>query len=774
MVRVVSKVALNSFAQRFVPSAKTGDFLAYQNRYRIFVFFWLALNLSLFHLPQRDLHFLLSISSPLYMSSFVVRPTNSDKDAFRVRLTAVSLLGLRLKPGDTCQIHGPSDGPDGKKKLAIAWEASGQGLKDTVVQTSKLLQEIYGLRLGDKIAISPSSQRIEDSSSVTLLCDDLSLDAKKAEFWQQYATSAYSAIDECIAISQKLSFRVGDDRVDFRVKDVGVENSYIARVTRSTSFRITNSTEAPTQTEINFCPVRLAGLEKQVAQLQSIIRRLTRADLRPHSKSYSPKQGVLLYGAKGTGKSTFIQSLAESGWPSVIKWTPQTKLSPSNSPRLVIVSSNYISRRSVDGSASQSNQITAIHSLFEQVKGTPTLVVAEISHPNDIDESLRSVGKFKVEIELPIPSALQRKQILWAIRADDLIPKDDLLQTMAERTHGFVGADLYDLFCTTLDIAIDRRDASETIVTANGDVAQDDIESCIPLEVSSRDFELALSQTRPSALQEIFLETPNVHWSDIGGQHEIKRSLQNAIERPLKHADRMAEFGLEPKKGVLLYGPPGCSKTLLVKALATEAKLNFLAVKGAELISMYVGESERATREIFRKARAASPSIIFFDEIDSIASRGRSGGDLNVLTTLLNEMDGFEELKGVMVVAATNKPMAIDPALMRPGRFDNVVYIGPPDLEARREILEKRLGRISYRPAGIVEADAARFAELTEGFSGAEVVGIMQTAGELAFDTDHNYVGIADVEEAIKRTPKSITREILDELESWNAARRGS
>jgi AAA family ATPase len=264
------------------------------------------------------------------------------------------------------------------------------------------------------------------------------------------------------------------------------------------------------------------------------------------------------------------------------------------------------------------------------------------------------------------------------------------------------------------------------------------------------------------------LETPNVHWSDIGGQHEIKRRLHNAVERPLKFADRMKILGLQPKKGVLLYGPPGCSKTLLVRALATEAGLNFLAVKGAELISMYVGESERATREVFRKARAASPSIIFFDEIDAIASRGRSGSDLNVLTTLLNEMDGFEELRNVLVVAATNKPQNIDPALMRPGRFDNVVYIGPPDLEARREIFQKRLEKVRYEDQ---DKNVEEFATITQGFSGAEVVAICQTAGEYAFDADREFITSGDVMEAIKNTPKSITREMLFEFESWNAAR---
>ena len=398
-----------------------------------------------------------------------------------------------------------------------------------------------------------------------------------------------------------------------------------------------------------------------------------------------------------------------------------------------------------------------LHAMFRQIRGTPTLVIAEARHPNDVDERLRAPGKFAREIELPIPTALQRIDILRAIRGQDHLPSIGLLQEMSARTHGFVGADLEALLQFTVYLASRRPP-----FTKEGEA--------LPT-VQFTDFESALQQVRPSALQEIFLETPNVRWLDIGGQHDIKRQLHNAIERPLKFADRMKKLRLKPKKGVLLYGPPGCSKTLLVRALATEAGLNFLAIKGAELISMYVGESERATREVFRKARAASPSIIFFDEIDAIASRGRTGSDLNVLTTLLNEMDGFEELKNVFVVAATNKPQQIDPALMRPGRFDNVVYIGPPDFEARKEIFRKQLGGGLYQSEAGLEVDIEEFGSSTEGFSGAEIVAICQTAGEVAFDEERDTINFEDIRKAIGKTPRSITSETLQEFEMWNAAR---
>lgn len=231
----------------------------------------------------------------------------------------------------------------------------------------------------------------------------------------------------------------------------------------------------------------------------------------------------------------------------------------------------------------------------------------------------------------------------------------------------------------------------------------------------------------------------------------------------------MRRLNVNSKKGVLLYGPPGCSKTLTVKALATEAGLNFLAVKGAEILSMYVGESERSLREIFRKARAARPSIIFFDEIDAIAARrGGSQGGVNVLTTLLNEMDGIEELRNVLVIAATNKPDVLDPALMRPGRLDNILYIGPPDIEARKEILRIWANKSVVNP----EVDLDDLAILTEGYSGAEIVSICETAGDAALDEEEETQQEQDVkwkhfEYALGQVRRQITDAVIKEYEQW-------
>jgi AAA family ATPase len=539
---------------------------------------------------------------------------------------------------------------------------------------------------------------------------------------------------------------------------------------------------------------------------------------------HRPVQGIMIYGPKGTGKSLLLERIASCAWTQIIRLSVEDLRSPGaaeafdtvGGPCLFILSD----LESISPSSSNSNQSVRVRQLFDTIHDTQALIVAEVRHPNNVDESLRAISRFGSEIEISVPNAIERLQILRTIRDTSDQPSDDLLDYIATRTHGYVGADLLTLLQFTLKIARDRQEKLIEVTQSLNDVAivgQEYDEknaseydekrlyeydekrpasppershgarpnafsgtaspkSPEPLMIISEDITRGLSKVRPSAMQEIFLERPNVRWSDIGGQHEIKERLQLAIEEPLKMADTMARFNLKPEKGVLLYGPPGCSKTMLVKALATEAELNFLAVKGAEIVSMYVGESERSIREIFRKARAASPSIIFFDEFDAIASNRKS--ELKVLETLLNEMDGFEELRNVFIVAATNKPEAIDPALLRPGRFDNIVYVGLPDLETRKGIIQLWFNKsvVVVDDWDLVEADdtttAGALAAMTDGYSGAEIVNICQNAGRFAMRGKRDYIASADLLSALRAQPHGVSKEMLDRYERWGRERR--
>ena len=281
-------------------------------------------------------------------------------------------------------------------------------------------------------------------------------------------------------------------------------------------------------------------------------------------------------------------------------------------------------------------------------------------------------------------------------------------------------------------------------------------------------------EVRPSAMREIFLEMPKVHWSDIGGQEDLKRKMKEMIQLPLEASETFGKLGVSAPKGVLLYGPPGCSKTLTAKALATESGVNFLAVKGPEIFNKYVGESERAIREIFRKARAASPSIIFFDEIDAL-SPDRDGGATSaanhVLTSLLNEIDGVEELNGVVIVAATNRPDEIDSALLGPGRLDRHIYVGPPDLDARVQILKNCTKKFNLDQTGV---DLEDLAKRTDGCSGAEVVLLCQEAGLAAImeNLETSEVKPKHFENALAGISKGITPEMLEYYQDF-ASRSG-
>lgn len=351
---------------------------------------------------------------------------------------------------------------------------------------------------------------------------------------------------------------------------------------------------------------------------------------------------------------------------------------------------------------------------------------------------------------------------------------------ISQRTHGFTGKDLASLVEVAGDVALERYDLHDSLAddAANGTPKTpiDDSQEEKPIngdismpKLTVQDFEAALAKVRPTALREIIFEPPNVKCDDIGGAQDIQKRFDKIIEWPLYHAQLMAEWRVRPKKGVLLYGPPGCSKTLTAQAVATKYGLNFIAVKGAELISMYVGESERAVREIFRKARAAAPCIIFFDEIDAIASERDSPGSksLNVVTTLLNEMDGFDSLKNVFVLAATNKPEALDPAIMRPGRFDSYFYLGPPNAAARAEIFA-----IETKGLPIQDVDFEKLVAATEGYTGAEIVQICNLAKDMGIDRKiessmENKVGMGEFEKALAQTGNTVTAEMLANYQAF-------
>ncbi|PGH17546.1 hypothetical protein AJ79_01146 [Helicocarpus griseus UAMH5409] len=732
------------------------------------------------------------------------QPRNDQRDSFRICLSPSSLLLVKVRAGDLCRLESVGGFP----RTAIAWTAP-EKIQDTVVQTSKILQDLYGFKLGEKISISRENEPLDEISAIRLEeCTDAAklstigpLQESDRQHWEwglEYPLSKCEIVSEGMVLELDLK----GTRRSFKI----VEIEPVTQGRTNTIFHFTPQSRAiighalkrpklPTSLVVPLSG--LGGLGQQVAHINERLRDFTDQEHPVTMPSfYRSSGGILIYGPKGTGKSTLLSNLGRAGWKKVLTINSSVLnknrgdgdvllrkiFSEALQSQPCLIAIDQLGFLAPKSSPSDPSVSSALCEALDTIQNTKVLVVACTRHPNDVDDTLRTPHRFGVEIELPVPTAKGREEILSAIRGTSTVPDDNQLTKLAERTHGYVGADLFSLLQLSCRKAQTRQisQLEQEKPLLNGHSDTHEIESSElatlnenHLQIEDIDISLALQETRPTAMREVFLETPKVRWSDIGGQHDIKKRLRKAVERPLKFPDRMKRLNISGKKGVLLYGPPGCSKTLMVKALATEAGLNFLAVKGAEILSMYVGESERALREIFRKARSASPSIIFFDEIDAIASRrgsgpSQGGGGINVLTTLLNEMDGIEELKNVLVVAATNKPEVLDPALMRPGRLDNILYIGPPDLQARKEILNIWFSKSEVDE----EVDVDTLAEMTDGYSGAEMVNICETAADGALDEEEETgqqqkIGWRHFELALSQVHKQISEAVVQAYERW-------
>lgn len=495
-----------------------------------------------------------------------------------------------------------------------------------------------------------------------------------------------------------------------------------------------------------------------------------------------PPKGILLYGPPGTGKTLLARAVANETDAYFISITGPEVMSKyygeseerlrrlfdeakKRAPAIIFIDE-------IDAIAPKRSEVTGdvekrvVSQLLALMDGLEPreniVIIGATNRINALDPALRRPGRFDREIEIGVPNAQGRYEILKIHTRGVPLDKDVDLRKLAEITHGFVGADIAALIREAAMNAL-RRFLKEYNININ---STDPIpeELLNKLKVNMKDFLDALKEIRPSALREIFVEIPNIRWKDIGGLDNVKRELQEVVEWPLKYPEAFARLGIDPPKGVLLYGPPGCGKTLLAKAVATESEANFIAVKGPELLSKWVGESERAVREVFRKARQSAPTIIFFDEIDALAPRrgiytGDSGVSERVISQLLTEMDGLQARGDVVVIAATNRPDLLDPALLRPGRFDRMIYVPPPDTRARLAILKIHTAKMPLGP----DVDLARVARMTEGYSGADLAAIAREAAINALRRDINakYVTMQDFMNAMAKIHASLTQDLL-------------
>ncbi|XP_056295103.1 ribosome biogenesis protein SPATA5 [Pseudoliparis swirei] len=468
-----------------------------------------------------------------------------------------------------------------------------------------------------------------------------------------------------------------------------------------------------------------------------------------------PPRGVLLYGPPGTGKTMIGRAIANevgvhmtviNGPEIMSKFYGETEArlrqifaeASQKRPAIIFIDELDALCPKRDGAQNEvekrvvASLLTLMDGIGSEGHSGQLLVLGATNRPHAIDPALRRPGRFDKELEVGVPNAAERADILRKqLRFVPCGAAAEEVTQLAAAAHGYVGADLAAV-CKEAGMRALRR------ALAASSPPPSDEQLTGTVTVTLQDLQWAMTVVKPSAMREVAIDVPKVRWSDVGGMEEVKLKLKQAVEWPLKHPEAFTRMGIQPPKGVLLYGPPGCSKTMIAKALANESGLNFLAVKGPELLSKYVGESERAVREVFRKARAVAPSIIFFDEIDALAGeRGSSSGSAGgvgdrVLAQLLTEMDGIEQLRDVTVLAATNRPDMIDKALMRPGRLDRIVYVPLPDAPTRREIFAIQFRDMPVAPDVSLEELVTR----TDKYSGAEITAVCREAGLLALQDD--------------------------------------
>ncbi len=524
----------------------------------------------------------------------------------------------------------------------------------------------------------------------------------------------------------------------------------------------------------------IGGLKEEVTKVREMVELPLKRPEIFSRLGIEPPKGVLLHGPPGTGKTLLAKAVANESEAHFILLNGPEIMSKfygesekkireifedaeKNAPSIIFIDEidSLAPKREDTGGEVERRVVSQLLTMMDGLKSRgKVVVIGATNRPNSIDPALRRPGRFDREVEISVPDKEGRLQILKIHTRGMPLTKDVDLIKIASRTHGFVGADLSSLAKEAAMVVL-RRNIHKFNLEEDKEIPQETLEQ---LKVSANDFEEALKVVRPSAMREVLVETPDIKWGDIGGINKAKQDLKESVEWPMKSPDAFKRMGIRPPQGILLYGPPGTGKTLLAKAVANESEANFIQVKGPELLSMWVGKSEEGIRKIFERARQVSPCIIFFDEIDSLAGKRGMGHGARVTESVLNqllaEMDGIEDLSNVTIIGATNRPDMIDGALMRPGRFDRIVYVGVPEKEGRLQILKIHTTNMKKNGSLDKSVDLNKLAEETEGYTGADLESLVREAAMLALRNNINAKKVTkkDFEKAMEKVAPSVSK----------------
>jgi len=702
------------------------------------------------------------------------------------RLDPNALLTLRLSPGDIIEIEGR------RISAAKVWRADRQDWSQDYIRIDGFIRHNVGASIGDRVKIRKAKEgealRVvlsPPSGSHTYYGEDAAEQIKRQTLKRPIVRGDILPIMS----SSGHPFIGRMEAVPLVVADTDPEGVVV--ITERTEVSIL---DRPVK---GFGSMRGTGISyEDVGGLRNEVQRVREMIELPmkHPEVFSklgiePPKGVLLHGPPGTGKTLIAKAVANEtnanffsiAGPEVMsKYYGESEQrlreifeeANRNTPSIIFIDElDSIAPKRGDVTGEVERRVVAqLLAMMDGLKERGQVVVIGATNRVDaIDPALRRPGRFDREIEIGVPDRTDRMEILQIHVRNMPIDESVSLDDLADRTNGFVGADISAL-CKEAAMKVLRRHLPE--ISFDDDIPQEVLDG---MSVTVQDFENALKEIEPSAMREVFVEISDVGWQDVGGIGTLRQEIVESVEWPLKRPEKFEEMGIRPPRGVLLYGPPGTGKTLIARAVAKETKANFISVKGPQLLSKWVGESEKAMREIFKKARQVSPAIIFFDELDAIAPmRGMEEGHRTserVVNQLLAELDGLETLKDVVVIAATNRPDIIDPALLRSGRFDRLLFVGPPDRAGRFEILKIHT---SKTPNGD-DVSLEELAELTESYVGSDLESLCREAVMLALreDPEAREVEMRHYREALKRVRPSFEENMVRYYERINERFRG-
>ncbi|HDN62994.1 AAA family ATPase [Candidatus Bathyarchaeota archaeon] len=683
------------------------------------------------------------------------------------RIDQETMKKLGVSAGDVIEIIGK------RTTSAIAWPAYSEDQGRGIIRIDGLTRKNAGVALNEYVTVRRG--KVKEAIHIVLAPIDMRLNVD-----EDFTNFVKNRLMERTFIEgdSTLVMMLGH-AIPFTV--VKTRPKGIVRVTYNTTLQILSEPAPEAKGVPRTTYEDIGGLHEEIQRIREMVELPLRHPEIFQRLGIDPPKGVLLHGPPGCGKTLLARAVANeseanfysiNGPEIMSKFYGESEArlreifqqAEKNAPSIIFIDElDAIAPKREEVTGEVERRVVAqLLALMDGLSGRGNLIViGATNRPDALDPALRRPGRFDREIEIGVPDKKGRLEILQIHTRGMPLAKDVDLKRLAEMTHGYTGADLAALCRETAMKAL-RRYLPEI------DLEEERIPPSVleKMEIRMEDFLNAYREITPTAMREVYIEVPTIHWDDIGGLEEVKQELREAVEWPLKRPEIFRRMGIKPPKGILLFGPPGCGKTMLARAVATESSANFISIKGPEVFSKWVGESEKAIREVFRKGRMAAPAIIFFDEIDSLVPKrglgfSDSGVSERVISQLLTEMDGIETLENVVVIAATNRPDIIDPAILRPGRFDRLIYVPEPDEKARLEIF-----KIYTKNMPLAEdVDLAELAKRTKHYSGADIEAVCREAAFFALRRDINASKITkeDFENALKKVPPSIT----PDMENW-------